>query len=334
MNAVSTEQVIARRPAPDERHGYLGGSDWESLLGEILPKDERAYGCPRRLFYTKTDFPPDYPEDVTGPMRRGNRLEDVAVAMYEEATGRRTMRRERFRATDVPDWWGGHIDRAIVAADGEGPGILEVKTVGERVWWGLVHGGIPQRWLAQVHHYLGLSGYAWGALFVYWADGDLHALVEVKRDEPLLKIMRDVGTDFWQRVARNEPPDRLEPKDRRCQGCPFRHSCQGVAMLEAAGEETGEIERVDDADLLRLVRDEREANEVAIEADAVLEVCREKIRQAIWHKNAIEVPGYRLYFRAVKTQRVDTTRLRKEEPEIAAKFSREVITRPLRVFPV
>jgi predicted phage-related endonuclease len=188
--------------------------------------------------------------------------------------------------------------------------------------------------LSQIHHYLGLSGYKWGALFIYWPDGDLHAIAEVKRDDKMLRLMDDVGADFWRRVEKNDPPDRLEPKDRRCSVCAFRHSCQGTAMLEAAGEDTGEIERVDDAELLRMVRDEREANAISVEAEAVLEICRERVRHAIWHKNAVEVPGYRVFFRAQRTVRVDTTRLKKEEPEVAARYSREVISRPLRIFSV
>jgi predicted phage-related endonuclease len=326
--------ATAVRPAVDERQGYIGGSDWESLLGDVLPKGERVYGCPRRLFYVKTGAAPDYPEEVTGPMRRGNRLEEVAVAMYEEVTGRKAVRCDRFRLTKVPAWWGGHIDKRINSNNGDGPGVLEVKTVGERVWWTIVHEGVAQRMLAQVHHYLGLTGYKWGVLFIYWPDGDLHALVEVKRDEKMLRLMDDVGSDFWRRVEKNDPPDRLEPKDRRCSVCPFRHSCQGTAMLEAAGEDTGEIERVDDADLLHLVRDEREASAILVEAEAVAEICKEKVRQAIWHKNAVEVPGWRIYFRPQISRRIDTSRLRKEEPEVAARFEREVVTRPLRVFPV
>jgi predicted phage-related endonuclease len=321
-------------PDVSQRRGFIGGADWENLLGEVMPEGERPYGCTRRVWYVKRGEAPDYPEEVTGPMSRGNRLEDVAVELYEQTSGRRTMRRDSFREVAMPAWWGGHVDRAIIDnGDGRGPGILEVKTVGEWIWRQIKRDGVPQRFPAQVQHYLGLSGYGWGTLFVYWPDGDRYLTVPVTRDETLLDLMREVGDRFMRMAEFGPAPHRLDTKDRRCQGCPFRHTCQGQAILDAAGE-SGDVQRLDDPALVKLLREEQEAAELSTEADAVLEVCREKVRQSIWHLTAVEVPGFRVYFRAQTSKKIDTRLLRAEQPEIAAKYERPIITRPLRIFAI
>jgi len=50
--------------------------------------------------------------------------------------------------------------------------------------------------------------------------------------------------------------------------------------------------------------------------------------------NAVEVSGYRIYFKAQVSRRLDTARLKKEQPELVESYSREIVTRPLRVFAV
>jgi predicted phage-related endonuclease len=173
-------------------------------------------------------------------------------------------------------------------------------------------------------------------LFLYWPDGDEQLIVEVARDEAMLESMRQIGERFWRQVTDGVPPEPLKPQDPRCQRCVFRHTCQGQAILDAvpAEERDGEVERSDDPALLALVQAEREASALADEAEAVREVCRERLRQALWHKKAIEVPGYRLYFLPQKSLRLDTTRLRREQPELAARYQHEVVSRPLRVYAI
>ena len=312
-------------PDVSVRTGYIGGSDWTDILG-VEP-----YGCRRRLCLEKRGVEPDYPEEVTAPMERGTALEDAVAQRYLE-TEHAVLTRGRPPRGAVPSWWHGHVDRRVTHPE-RGGGVLECKTAGSYVYRSVCRDGLHLGYVAQSHHYIGMTGLPWCDLFLCWPDGWQFRLWTVYRDDGLLAQMRDAGDLFMRQVENGPAPDRLDSKARQCKRCPFRRSCQGAALL-AAVDDTGEVAKSDDAELAQLIREERDAADLATEAGEVLEVLREKIRQAIWHVPAIEVPGYRVYFRTQTSHRLDTSRLRKDYPDIASKYDREIVSRPLRIFEV
>ena len=321
---------MSAQPDVSFRAGYIGGSDWTDILG-IEP-----YGCPRRAWYEKRGTEPDYPEEVTAPMERGTALEDAVAQRYLD-TEHATLTRGKAPRGDVPAWWQGHVDRRVTHPKRwpEHPrhGVLECKTANGYVYRSLLRDGLHLGYVAQAHHYLGLTGLWWCDVFVCWPDNWQFRLWTVHRDQALLESMREAGDRFMRMVEHGPAPDRLDPKAKQCKRCPFRHSCQGAALL-AAVDDDGDVPKSNDAEIVALVRAEREAAEIAGEADELLEVARERLRQAIWHMPAVEVPGYRVYFRAQTTHRLDTTRLRKDQPELCSKYDREIVSRPLRVYEV
>lgn len=67
------------------------------------------------------------------------------------------------------------------------------------------------------------------------------------------------------------------------------------------------------------------------ELDAEIEAAQDKIKAAMGDTETATVGGYKVTYKTVTTTRVDTTALKKELPEIAARFSKTTESRPLRI---
>jgi len=310
-----------------DRQGYLGGSDWQDVLS-IEP-----YGCARRLWYEKRATEADYPEEVTPAMQRGTEAEGLVLRRYCEQEGAKLVRGRRPRAKDLPSWWHGHVD-AIADHPQRGRGVPEAKTAGEWIWRKVNRDGLHLGYIAQAQHYIGLTGLPWCDVAMLWLDGWQFRVWTVNRDEAMLASMREAG-DRFMRMAENGPaPDRLDTADRRCGRCPYRRTCHGLDLIPAELADDRDVAHVFDADLEALLRQEREASEIAREAGDYLETVREKVRMRLGEQTALEVPGFRVYFRSQQAMRLDTKALRRDLPDVATKYERPSVSRPLRIFAV
>ncbi len=313
---------------PDNwRVGYLGGSDWSDVLS-VDP-----YGCARRLWYEKRGETPDYPQEVTPAMQRGTEAEGLVLRRYCEETGASLVRGRRPRAKGMPAWWYGHED-AIADHPERGRGLVEAKTAGEWIWRKVNRDGLQLGYIAQAQHYIGLTGLSWCDLAMLWLDGWLFRAWTVNRDDEMLATMRTAGDRFMRQVEHGPAPDALDTADKRCGRCAYRRTCHGLDLIPAEVSDGGEIDRVDDPELEALLRQEREAAELAKDAADYLETVRTGVRDKLGDRPAIEVPGFRVYYRTQTSMRLDTGALRRELPDVATKYERPSVSRPLRIYPV
>ena len=307
----------------------IGGSEWGDVL-EMEP-----YGCPRRLWYEKRGEEPDYPKQQTKAMLRGQKLESIVADEVAEDY-HRVVRRPGLLASspDLPDWWKGNPDRMIASynpgGDSEQPdvsrelpketGNLVIKTCNDWVFNRVKADGAREEHVAQVHHYLGLTGWGWGLLryknAASWEDYD----VVVMGDDSILRAMVAAGNRFWRAVENGPAPDRLDASDSRCKRCHFRHTCQGEALLpkEDRKSDMG-IEVVDDDELIRLVEQERQLDEIEKDAAEAKAVIRDKIEARLGGPRRVQAGGHRVYRLPDGTQRrVDRKMLEAKYPDVAA----------------
>ena len=313
-----------------DRTGYIGGSDWGAIF------DLPPYGCKRRCWYEKRGQEPDFPKEVSAAMERGTRLEGVAADLYAERTGRKIVPPGFIRANGLPEWWGGHPDRFISDPEGHPGmlGVLEVKTAGQFVFRTFKADTLPESYVLQVQHYLALTGCMWGAFAVLWPDGWELLHFDIKRHDELISSMRTAGELFWRSVTEGPDPVRLDAEDRRCRSCPFRHTCQGVALDSAPSKDGGAaVELAADSELEDLVHQFAELKDVADEAESEIQCIRDRVRnrlKSIGHSR-VKGPWGRVYDIEVKSNRLDATRLKKELPDVAKKYSHDTVSRQLRI---
>ena len=325
--------------AAARKHG-IGGSELSYILhAQIAESGDTVYGCPRALFYDKTGVPADYEFDESGPIQRGIVMEPYIADLYSKETGRKVRRLEH-KVGKEKSWEMVSIDRQIVG-DELGVGILECKSVGREVWWKIVKGGLPLRFVLQVQwgfHVLGPQ-YEWGDAAVVCCDPWDWIFHRVERDQQLINMMAKEVADFWKRVQDNDAPPRLKWSDTRCKGCLWRSTCQGKELMNAADidEETFGDAFIDDA-LGGIVASRMEMKGIIDEATANKVDAEDKLKDAMTEaKSDILIAGGHVvtWYQQDDGKMIDSTKLKKEEPEIFEEFSKiRKGSRPMKFKPI
>jgi hypothetical protein len=262
----------------------IGGSEWSDVL------NLEPYGCQRKLWYKKTGVPQDYPEEVSGAMKRGQKLERLVVEEFVELHNRTVWypddsvnaaedfmeqfgRAETICGEPIPEWWIGTPDGAVQPLPGEAqPSILEVKTKGPWPYMKVVKEGVPEREILQGQHYLGLTGWQQG-IYAYFEPCNWELMpLGFERDDTLLASMLHAGEKFWSMVKSGIDPERLDAGDKRCRSCPWLPTCQDVLSWDGT-DEGGEsdYEPCDNPEIERLVGERIEITAVKKKADEMLD---------------------------------------------------------------
>jgi predicted phage-related endonuclease len=211
MNAISTREMT-REEWLETRHHLLTGTSARRIFA---PTEE--YGSMLDEYYEKTQpfTPPPPPNQF---MKRGIAFEQYAAEQWADENGRKVVRDLKIRLHPEKDangepFIGGNIDRVIYANNGEGPGIMEVKTHSRRVFdsW---DGEIPAQHFFQIMHYFLITGYTWGVLAVLTIeDWQLHS-IPIEPDKELLGDMLWKLTKFQnENIIPRIPPDPQTVKD-------------------------------------------------------------------------------------------------------------------------
>lgn len=187
----------------EERRKGIGGSDVAAILG--LSKFKTPLDVYHdKLFGAKTE--------MTQPMMAGILLEDTIANWYMLESNRKVLRDNKIRYhKDIP-YLLANIDRIILPTNGEGRGILEIKTAGlyaARFW----EDEPPMDYTLQLQHYLDVTGYTWGEFAVLVGGQDFRRYY-VERDEELIQLKNERLTNFWENhVLKAIPPDPINEKD-------------------------------------------------------------------------------------------------------------------------
>lgn len=199
MKTATSTLEMSREDWLKARKQGIGSSDVGAILG--LNK----YKTPLEVYEEKIS-----PEIVEIPMTPalefGIKLESVVADTYAERTGRQVVRDNKIRIHPEHPFLIANLDRIIRPSNGEGRGILEVKTASSMAvkQWGTE---IPLSYFAQVEHQLNVTGMEWGVLALL-VDGREFQTFDVKRDDAFIAMMQSVLIDFWENhVLTHTPPD-------------------------------------------------------------------------------------------------------------------------------
>lgn len=346
MSTVTASAISAEDQFLAERQSGIGGSDAQHV------HSVEPYGCARWLWYEKLGMEPDEPRPITGPIRRGIRLEEIGADFYVEKTGRKVRRAGGVRRHPQHPELLVHMDRVILK-DERGPGYLEIKTVGQWMWQHILSEGTPDYYLLQLQHGLMVTGYRWGAFAIYWPDGDQMMAFDQDRNEKLIASHKEACLSFWNRVRNDDPPPRLDVSDDRCKNCNRLNQCQGPAMAELLNKHDGKA--IEDASLLPILERYQRIKPIHEQAQEEFERAKAEMRQAMGDRLivAIPLPGYIKYpqisykpqtewdIKRLETEKpavmekyrtkYDLTALSEEQPQLKNEFRRPSTIRPLRI---
>lgn len=284
----------------------IGGSDAGAICG-LNP-----YSSAMKVFYDKTsDVIHDEDNEA---MRLGRDLEQYVAERFANATGLKVRRANAIFANEDFPFIIADVDRMIVGKN-EG---LECKTVNAYNADKWKEGAIPEHYQIQCHHYMLVTdAKAWWIAALIMGVGFVYYKIE--RDEELIQYLIKIESDFWNNhVLKNIMPDP-----------------DGSEICEEILKKYYPIAVKDKKILLsefkdKLVRRE-ELNRLIEKMKQEKNTIEQEIKLQMGECESAVCENYRISWSNISSNRIDTERLKTEEPEIYKKYLNASGTRRFQV---
>lgn len=303
-----------------DRTGYIGGSDVPAIFNI-------DYGCQRRCWYEKRGVEPDYPLQENYHMLRGKEFEGNALRKYKKQTGRKLLNKMPPLLLEMYPFIGGHVD-AVTKAD---TAPVEVKCPSVRNFAKIKREGIPEGYVLQLHHYMGLLNADYGSYAIFSTETTELFIIDVPRNNKLIYTILQAEMEFWEKVQKAIEPERLLLTDKRCQSCNWRVICQGIFQEHEQSFWDKEL-ATPRPDLESLVQDYARARTIFNEAEEYFEETKNNLKANLGDTQIADVMGIKVYYQQFEQSRWDLKRLETEHPELVKDYKQKSISRSLRVY--
>jgi putative phage-type endonuclease len=297
----------------------IGGSEIGTIMGV------NQYSSARLLYFKKTGQFQDstafeFSEESKERMGWGHKLEPLVADEYMARTGKKVVIcPATLQHKDYP-WAIANTDRIIVDDEGKPVGILEVKTANSRLLKDWEEGDIPLAYIYQLNWYLWILDMQYGA-FAALVGGNKFVMIEVWRNDDLVKEMIAAGDTFWNYNVKNLVEPVVSGSDA---------DTEFVKEQNADVVKNSEITLLDD-DTVDLAATIVEGKKLIKELEAQVAEATNKIKERMT-TNEIGYTADHVIKWSPRTQtRVDTDRLKIEFPEVYDKCRK---TTSYRVFTV
>ncbi|CAM4019427.1 lambda-exonuclease family protein [Geobacillus stearothermophilus] len=276
----------------------IGGSDAAVVLGLS------RYKTPFELWLEKTGQVT--PQSSTSDAAYfGTLLEDLVAKEFEKRSGKKVRKRNAMFQHPNHEFILANIDRFVVGEKA----ILECKTASAFLAKEWENEEIPEAYIVQMQHYLGVLGpeYKKG-YFAVLIGGQKFIWKEIERDDELIEMIFQAEIDFWNNhVLANQPP-ALDGSSAAEQFLAERFAkAEGEKSVNLKAEFKDKIERWHE--LKALIKElENEKNEI-----------ENQIKYELKDATYGLVGGYRAEWKQFTQNRVDSKKLKAEFPEIYEK---------------
>ena len=307
------KRLIATKDLPKEKWLYmrkkgLTGTDAGAITG-LNP-----YHSAFDVWADKTSE--DIEEYDNEAMRQGRDLENYVAQRFTEETGLKVRNVNFICQNEEHPILIADFDRVVV---GENAG-LECKTVSPYSADKWSEGQIPPWYIMQVQHYLAVSGYdSWyiAALIL----GKDFIIRRIDRDDELIDNLITIEERFWnENVCKNIMPDPDGTK--RCTeqiAEMFLHSDREKTVT-LTGYKSMLDRRTEIDSLIKKLETEKD-------------MIDQKIKLEMEDAAYATADGYRVSWVSAESQRLDTKRLKEEEPDIYRRYSTTSSSRRFMVKP-
>ena len=288
------------------RQTGIGGSDASAILGF------NPWKSPFQLYVDKTS---EYVEEIDNEaIHWGNVLEDVVAEEFTSRTGIKVRRRNVMFRHKEHDFMMANIDRDVVGEQA----LLECKTTNAfnaDMWEGEQ---IPPAYMCQLQHYMAVLDYE-KAYIAVLIGGQKFVWKEIKRDDEFIELMIQAEKDFWENnVLAGVPPE--------------------IDGSRSATELLSKMYPEDNGEIITLEKDA----ETLIEAITSIKAeVKEKTTLQKEYENKLKLMigeaekgitnRFEVRHATVRSNRLDTKRLRQEMPDIADEYTKESTSRRMTI---
>ena len=291
---VADTRKMTREEWLEHRRKGIGGSDITVLMG-VNP-----WKSPMDVWLEKTEeF--DTEDEDNEVMYWGRVLEDIVAREFTERTGKKVRKKNSILRHPGHYFLMANVDRLVI---GEKTG-LECKTTNA---FYQDNGQCPELYYAQAQHYMTVTGYEKWYVAVL-AGGQRFYIYEVLRDTAYIDEIIKAAQYFWHLVEKGKPPefDGSEASSRIV-----------ARMYPRATEEEAELP----ADAFTLVHLYDEAAEEEKAAKTRKDEAANKLKAMLGEAEKGFVYDRKVSWTNVEGTRLDTKKLKENEPEIYEKYTK------------
>jgi putative phage-type endonuclease len=309
-NLVCRTDDLTRDEWLEQRKEGIGGSDAAAVLG-ISP-----WTSTYALWAEKSGLSQDE-KPQTDAMKMGNMLEPVVADLFAENEGRRIVELPVILSHPEYPHMLANVDRFVTDEHGKVIALLECKTSGARSANKWLE-GVPSNYLAQVQHYLSVTGLPRAYVAVLVGGVDYHCFT-VERDEMMIDLLQIQEAMFWTSLEKQIAPE-VDGSEATIKV--LRHQWQSKAETIIELPETAAV----------LLEQRAQAKQKASEVEEEIAECEAQL-MACLQDNEVGTLGGEVVVTWKTSNRtsLDTKRLRAEKPELAREFERTSEVRTLRV---
>ena len=283
------------------RRSGIGGSDAAAALG-LSP-----WKSALELWQEKVSEQ-NQPRQENEAMIWGRIMEPIITREFVRRTGKNvTPMRSMLQAAKWP-WMLADLD-GLIEDPQRGTGVFEVKTASALKQGEWAEDRCPDAYMLQLAHYMAVTGLSYAVICVLIGGNKLQ-WITVDRDDELIASLIQLERRFWQHILTQSPP----PVDgsTACAELLSRKypSSSNAAPLILPVDADSWIQ-----DYLQAKLDEETAAErKRLAENRIKEVMKE-------HEKGTSPSGRQATWKTVQSTRIDSARLKKEEPSIWALFS-------------
>lgn len=289
-----------------ERKKGIGGSDASVILGF------NPWKSPFELYIEKTSD--EIRETDNESIYWGNVLEDIVAEEFTRRTGKKVRRRNQILRHPEHYFMIANIDRHVVGEKA----LLECKTTNafNADQWEGDH--IPPAYICQLQHYMAVLDYE-KAYIAVLIGGQKFVWKELERDDEFIELMIQREKDFWENhvLAQVPPPIDGSPSATELLNKLYPTDNGETIMLDS------ETERLIEA-IEALKAEKKQLEEQLKTYENQLKMVLEDASEGVSSR-------FRVTYKAITSNRIDSKRLKEELPEIYEKYTKPSISRRLSI---
>lgn len=272
----------------------IGGSDAGAICG-VNP-----YCTAMHVYLDKTTKEIETIDNEA--MRQGREFEEYVARRFVEETGKKVRRANAIFYNEHYSFMIADVDRMIV---GENAG-LECKTVSPFMAEHWKEGKIPLSYQMQCFHYMAVTGTdCWYiAALIYGREFIWH---KIERDEEIIQNLIRLEKNFWENyvlVGNLPSPDGSKVSDEVLADY-YKESDKSTIQLMGFDEKLKRRQEL--AELMERMEKEKKQIE-------------QELKVYLGAAEIAENEHYRVSWKAFSSNRIDTNRLKTEQPEIYKKY--------------
>ena len=284
----------------------IGGSDAGSICG-VNP-----FGSPMKVYYDKTSS--NIEELDNEAVRQGHDLEDYVAQRFMEATGLKVRRSNfMYRSTEYP-FMIADVDRLVIGEDAG----LECKTASAYNTDKWKDGNIPLHYIMQCYHYMAVTGKrTWYiAAVILGREFTYRKLVW---DDDLIAQMISVEKNFWE----NHVLPRVLPSPDGSDICndilnEYFHSARKGSSIKLDGFDDKLKRRAEIMEQIEQLKQEQGMIE-------------QEVKLYMKDNEYASSGNYRISWSSVQSTRLDTKRMKEEQPDIYRVYAVQSVSRRFQV---